>query len=172
MSRLRKPRAIWRWSSISPLIASVPPLLAPCVSKLPRYSAHPVMRVLPRRAISGIEHEANVEMIFSAIAFPAAWVSWWNAGPTCWAQCQVSSTSTCRSSPAAPRRACCLSVRFLGPARRMFRTDPRTPVALGRFSVDVPVKLCQLALCFSRLYRPGCPRYPACDRAILAEPRH
>ncbi len=62
---------------MSPFMASVPPLLAPPVSKEPRNSVRLVVRVLPRRATSGTGHESNVATIFSAIAFPAAWVSWW-----------------------------------------------------------------------------------------------
>ncbi|AKT50791.1 hypothetical protein ADJ73_04795 [Arsenicicoccus sp. oral taxon 190] len=61
--------------------------------------------------------------IRSARARPAAGVGAWNRARTSWATCHAICTSMWASlaANAAVRRACCLSVRFSTPARRIVR---------------------------------------------------
>jgi hypothetical protein len=76
VSRLRRLRAMRRWSSIRLWVASVPSLDAPLVSKQPKNSACQVLRIFPSRATSEIGQVANVATMFSAMTFPAVWRSW------------------------------------------------------------------------------------------------
>jgi hypothetical protein len=61
-----KPGAMRRWSSMSPSIATVPPLLAPAASKEARKAVRQRLSVHPSRAISGIEQPGKLPMILIA----------------------------------------------------------------------------------------------------------
>lgn len=74
MSRLRKPRATLRRSSISPCTASVPPLLARKQEWLT-----PLLQGRSEATISAVGHEGNEARTCSAIRPPRARSSWWNA---------------------------------------------------------------------------------------------
>ena len=67
---------------MSPLTASVPPLLAPPVSKYARIVFCHFFNVLPSLAISGIGHVGKASITLVASRFPCARESWWNMSRT------------------------------------------------------------------------------------------
>ena len=53
-------------------------------------------RRVRQQATSGIGHEVNEARTFSAMALPAAGVSWWYTERTCWAHNHATSTRRAR----------------------------------------------------------------------------
>ena len=83
-SKLRKPRAMRRPSSMIPLMASVPLLLAPSVSKYARNAVLQLRSVLPSLAMSAIGHPDSFSISCSASRRPWAGVGWRKTSRKAW----------------------------------------------------------------------------------------
>ena len=74
--KLRKPRAILRVVSMTPLIASVGPLEAPKVSKYARIAVFHCLSVRPSRETSGIGQDGNEAITSLTSSLPRSGLAW------------------------------------------------------------------------------------------------